>query len=77
MDEAKKKGLQKRDTVDILCLKIRWAARHLEYGVLELHGTHQNQIPVLQVVNGKVKQCDIEIRPIERIRGNGTSRSEE
>lgn len=69
MAEEPKKSLTKRSAADIMLLKMIWKARHLEYGVLELHGlAKNNDIPVLQVMDGKIVQCDLEIRPIERYR---------
>jgi len=62
------KELTKRDAVDTMSRRIKREARHIKYGVLELHGSQKNGVPVLQVMNGEVVQCDLEIRPIERFR---------
>lgn len=47
-------------------LKVRWTARHLEHGKIELAAN-------LQVVNGEITQCDIiRLEPFERFRANNT-----
>ena len=50
-----------KDALGKLDLKIRWTARHLKHGKIELEAT-------LQVVNGVVTQCDSKIEPFERFR---------
>jgi len=52
-----------KDAFGKLSLKVRWTARHLKHGKIELVAT-------LQVVNGVITQCDTKIEPSERFRAN-------
>ena len=53
-----------KDAFGKLNLKVRWTARHLEHGKIELAAN-------LQVVNGEITQCDIiRLEPLERFRAN-------
>lgn len=45
-------------------LKVRWEARHVKHGKIELAAN-------LQVVNGEITQCDIiRLEPFERFRAD-------
>lgn len=47
-------------------LKVRWEARHVKHGKIELAAN-------LQVVNGVITQCDtIRLEPFERFRADNT-----
>lgn len=53
-----------KDAFGKLSLKVRWQARHLEHGKIELAAN-------LQVVNGVITQCDIiRLEPFERFRAD-------
>ena len=72
MDEGKEKSLTSepdiiptfKDAFGKFNLKVRWTARHLQHGRIEIAAT-------LQVVNGVITQCDTkQIQPFERFRAN-------
>lgn len=71
MDKAEKNNLPKRDGGDIMLLKMRWVARHIQHGRIQVHGEDLGKVPDFQVVNGVIKQGDIHIVPFERCRANG------
>ena len=69
MEKDCEKQLTKQGAADIMLLRMNWKARHIKYGALELYGLAKNNgVVVLQVMDGKIVQCDLEIRPIERFR---------
>lgn len=64
MANGAEKTLTFDDAFGKMCMKIRWTARHLKHGKIDLAAE-------LQVVNGEITQCDIsKLEPHERFRAN-------
>lgn len=64
MSNGEEDNLTNTDTLGKMCMKVKWVARHLEHGRVRLEAD-------FQVVNGEIKQCDIDkLEPHERFRAD-------